>query len=164
MRSALVRLVIGAAVVGLILVPAVLWSGKRAVDSATREAAVKLPEFSTVSPELTPYVLTPLEWEKLDLPAFSSPIPPEYLRQAEPGVVVGGKGPYPGMTEAELEKVAAWRDRMQEGTDDGTQEASPASKAPISTIENVPRAPGIEGMTPAERAKLEAYAKEGGQK
>jgi hypothetical protein len=30
---------------------------------------------------------------------------------------------------------------------------------PASTIEIVPRAPGIEGMTPEERAKLDAYLK-----
>lgn len=149
---------------GLTLAPAILWSGRQAIDPGTRTAAVKLPEVSTIGPEMTPYVLTPWEREKLTLPAFSTPIPLDYLSDALPSVVAGSQGPYPGMTRAELEKLAAWRARTWEGTASGTPETVSHERKSISTIEIVPRAPGIEGMTPAERAKLEAYAKEGGRK
>lgn len=144
----------------VLLVPALIWSGKRATDAATRDADVKLPEISTVGPEMTPYILTPAEREKLKLPAFSSPIPFDDLHKAEPKAVVGSVGPYAGMTPAELDKLAAWRARPQQGMASGTPTAPLRETKPVSTIEIVPRAPGIEGMTPAERAKLEAYLKE----
>jgi hypothetical protein len=144
----------------VLLVPALIWSGKRATDTAATEAAVKLPEMSTVGPEMVPYVLTPLEREKLRLPAYSSTMPFDYLHDTRPTAVVGSKGPYPGMTRAELEKLAAWQARSYQEMAIGTPNALVREREPISTIEDVPRAPGIEGMTPAEKAKLEAYLKE----
>ena len=147
-------------VAAMLLVPALIWSGKRATDAATRDADDKLPEISTVGPEMTPYVLTAAEREKLKLPAFSSPIPFDYLHKTEPTAVVGSVGPYPGMTPAELEKLAAWQARSPHGMASGTPTAPLRETKPVSTIEIVPRAPGIEGMTPAERAKLEAYLEE----
>jgi len=164
MRNRVVQLAIGAAIVGAVLTPAVIWGGRRTIGTTTMEAVVKLPEISTIGPEMTPYALTPWEREKLTLPAFSSPIPLDYLSEALPSVVVRGQGRYPGMTRAELDKLAAWRARTWEGTASGTPESVSHERNSISTIEMVPRAPGIEGMTPAERAKLEAYAKEGGRK
>ena len=155
--------VIVAGVVALVLlVPALIWSGMRATDAATREAEIKLPEVSTVGPEMIPYVLTPAEREKLKLPAFWSPIPLDYVSKPEPKPVVGSQAPYPGMTQAELDKLAAWQARLREQAESGVPQAAqaPRERQPVSTIELVPRAPGIEGMTPAERAKLEAYLKE----
>lgn len=164
MKSRIFQLAIGAAIVGMVLAPAVIWSGKQTIGSTTREAAVKLPEVSTIGPEMTPYVLTPAEREKLKLPAFSSSIPLDYLYEAGPKAVAGSRGPYPGMTPAELDKLAAWQARTWDGTVAGMPKTIVRDREPISTIGIVPRAPGIEGMTPVERAKLEAYAKEGGQK
>ena len=160
MKSRRHAVIVTGIVAAVLLVPALIWSGKRAADTATREAAVKLPEMSTVGPEMTPYVLTPLEREKLNLPAFSSPIPFDYRSNAEPKSVVGSQGPYPGMTPAELKKLAAWQARTREETANGVRQTVLRGREPISTIEIVPRTPGIEGMNPAERAKLEAYSKE----
>ena len=151
-------------VAAVLLVPALIWSGKRATDAATRDADVKLPEISTVGPEMTPYVLTPAEREKLKLPAFSSPIPLKDLYEVRPESATGNHGPYPGMTPAELEKLAAWRARVQAGTVDRVPNTVLPRREAISTFDIVPRAPGIEGMTPLERAKAEAYSKEGGAK
>jgi hypothetical protein len=150
--------------VGAILTPAIIWGGRRAIDTATREAAVKLPEISTIGPEMTPYVLTPAEREKLGLPAFSSSIPLDYLYEAGPKALVSSRGPYPGMTPAELEKLAAWRARVRELGVSGTPRVTTPEGEPVSTIEMVPREPGIEGLTPAEKAKLEAHLREGGRR
>jgi hypothetical protein len=164
MKRRVFQWALGVAIVGVILAPVIIWSGKPATETATRDAAMKLPEVSTVGPEITPYELTPLERRKLALPAFSSPIPLDYLYESLPSAVVKSERPRPGMTPAELEKLAAWRARVQAGTTDGTPRMILREKGPISTIEIVPRAPGIEGMTPAERAKLEEYSKEGGRR
>jgi len=160
MKSKVFQWAIVVVIVGVVLAPAIIWSGKRAIDTATRESAVKLPEMSTIGQEMTPYVLTPAEREKLKLPAFSSPIPFDHLYEAGPKAVVGSVGPYPGMTPTELEKLAAWKARTREETANGVPQKTLREREPISTIEIVPRAPGIEGMTAAERAKLEAYFKE----
>ena len=164
MKSRKHAVILAGLVAVVLVVPVLLWSGKRATDTAAREAAVKLPEMSTVGPEMTPYVLTPAEREKLKLSAFSSSIPLDYLYEAGPKAVVGSRGPYPGMTPAELEKLAAWQARLQAGTVDGAAKTILPEKEPISTMEIIPRAPGIEGMTPAERAKAETYSREGGPK
>ncbi len=164
MKRRVFRLALGAAIVGAILAPAIIWSGNRATDSAARDATTKLPEVSTVGLKMTPYVLTPLERQKLTLPAFSSPMPLDHLYESLPGVAARSEGPYSGMTQAELDKLAAWRARTSEGKADGAAKKISTEKGPVSTVENVPRAPGIEGMTPEERAKLEAYSQEGGRR
>jgi hypothetical protein len=160
MKSRRHAVIVTGIVAAVLLIPVLIWSGKRATDTATGEAAVKLPEISTVGPEMTPYVLTPAEREKLKLPAFSSPTPVDYPSKPELKAVVGSTGPYPGMTPAELEKLAAWRSRPAQGMASGIPTAPLREPKEISTFEIVPRAPGIEGMTPVERAKLEAYSKE----
>ena len=71
-----------------------------------------------------------------------------------PKAKMGSEGPYPGMTPAELDKLAQ-RKQAPHNTTLVTRE----KKQPVSTIENIPRVRGIEGLTPQERAKLEAYLK-----
>lgn len=164
MRSRVFQLATVAAIAVLILAPAIIWGGRRASDNATREAAVKVPEVSTIGPEMTPYVLTPAEREKLKLPVFSSPSPFDFPYGAEPKAVGESHGPYPGMTPAELEKLAAWRARVRELGVSGTPRVTTPEREPVSTIEMVPREPGIEGLTPAEKAKLEAHLREGGRR
>lgn len=164
MKRKILRCAIGAAIVGVVLAPAILWSGRSAIDTAARDTAVKLLEISTVGPETTPYVLTPAEREKLKLPAFSSPTPLDLLYDARPKAVVGNERPYPGMTPAELEKLAAWRARVQAGTVDSAPKTIDFPRKPISMFDIVPRAPGIEGMTPAEKVKAKTYSQEGGAK
>jgi hypothetical protein len=96
-------------VAAVLLVPALIWSGRRTVDTATRSAAVKLPEVSTVGPEMTPYVLAPPERDKLRLPAYSPPSSFDFPYATPQPTIVTGEGPYTGMTPAELEKLAALR-------------------------------------------------------
>lgn len=147
-----------------LLVPALLWSGKLSIGAETRDTTVKLPEVSTVGPEMIPYVLTPAERAKLALPACESTILLEHLYDTGPKAVTKSTGQYPGMTPAELEKLAAWRARVRELSANGAPTAITPPGEPVSTIEEIRRAPGIEGMTPQERAKVKAYLKEGGKK
>lgn len=93
----------------LLLAPVLIWSGKRIVDTTIGGTSAKLPEVSTVGPETAPYVLTPLEREKLALPAYSSPSSLDIPDTSPIPAVVAGDGPYEGMTQAELDKLAAWR-------------------------------------------------------
>jgi hypothetical protein len=162
-------LVVTGIVTAVLLVPALIWSGMRSIGAETRGTFVKLPEVSTVGPEVIPYVLTPSERAKLALPANAPTIPLEDLYDRGTRAVVKSEGRYPGMTPAELEKLAAWQARVRELAASGRPSVTmpPASVPrgePISTIEVVPRAPGIEGMTPEERAKAEGYRRKGGQK
>ena len=164
MRNRLVRVAVGAAILGAIVTPAILWSGKQTTDAATREATAKLPEISTVGTEMQPYVLTPAEREKLKLPAFSPPTSSAFPPEAKRSTIVRSEGPYPGMTPAELEKLASWQARGWDETLSSAPSAIHELAKPVPTFDIVPRAPGIEGMTPAERAKLEAYANGGGRR
>ena len=66
------------------------------------------------------------------------------------------------MTPAELEKLAAWQAHASGlGAEAARRRRSSPEREPISTIEIVPRAPGIEGMTPAERAKARGVLQRG---
>lgn len=151
-------------VTAVLLVPALIWSGKLSIGAETRDAHVKLPEVSTVGPEMIPYVLTQAERTKFAVPACESAIPLEHLYDTRPKAVVKSVGPYPGPTPAEVEKLAAWQARVREMAVGGGPMITTPEREPVSTIEMVPRAPGIEGLTPAERAKLDAYLREGGRK
>jgi hypothetical protein len=164
MRSRVFPLATVAAIAVLILAPAIIWGGRRASDNATREAAVKVPEVSTIGPEMVPYVPTPAEREKLNWPACGSAVPLEHLYDRGARTIVKSEGPYPGMTPAELEKLAAWQARVREFGGTGASTMTRPPREPVSTIEMIPREPGIEGLTPAEKAKLEAYLKEGGRR
>lgn len=102
-------LVLAGLIAVVLLVPALIWSGKRVIDITAGAGSVKLPEVSTVGPEMMPYALTPLEREKLTSPVYP---PPSFLDTLDPNplpAVVAGDGPYDGMTQAELDKLAAWR-------------------------------------------------------
>ena len=156
--------VVGGIVAAVLLVPALMWSGIRSFGAEARNAFVKLPEVSTIGPETIPYVLTPAEREKLALPAIVSAIPLEHLYDAWPKSVLGSEQPYTGMTPAELEKFAGWQAHVRELAASCTPRVTTPPKEPVSTIEVVPRVPGIEGMTPQEKAKLEAYVREGGRR
>lgn len=160
MRSRRHAFVVTGIVMTVLLVPALIWSGKRSIDGATRETAVKLPEVSTIGAEIKPYVLTPLERGKLALPVYSGLAPFDQADGVEPQATIGNEGPYPGMTSAELDKLAEWRTGSLKASTSGTPTEGLRRGEPVSTIEIVPRAPGVEGLTPQEKAKLEAHIKE----
>lgn len=149
------RLLIPAVIAAVLLVPAIIWSGMQQGDATTPKGMTKIVDVKTVGPVMTPYVMTAQEKAKTAMPVWTAPDPMDNTRTVEPKSTIGSKGPYPGMTQAELDKLAEWR-------------ASPApvnpaiptpQKEPKSTIVTVTRPPGIDGLTPQERAKLEAYLK-----
>ena len=148
------RSIVVTVVAAVLLVPVIIWSGMQQSAAGTHRGVSKTLPVMTVGPEMTPYVMTPLEREKLALPAWSSPVPMDVMSIDVPKATIGSKGPYPGMTPAELDKLARWKEPARH-----TYPVTPEEKEPVSTIEAVPRARGIEGLTPLERAKLEAYLK-----
>ena len=149
------RLIVATVIAAVLLVPAIIWSGMQQSDARAPKGVSKIPEVATIGPAMTPYVMTAQEIEKLSLPAWSPPILMDIMRVEEPKSTIGSEGPYPGMTQAELDKLAQWRASTR-STD---QAATTEQQKPFSTIVNVPRARGIEGLTPQERAKLQAYLK-----
>ena len=139
----------------LLLAPVLISGGGHALDAAALSAGVKMPEVSTIGPEMQPYQMTPGEIDKLKLHATTDAAPTDVRR---PGVSPSPRaldGAYTGMTPAEIDKLARWRE-ARAGTDMPMREGP--SVAPAK-FESLPRAPGIEGLTPAERAKLETYLK-----
>jgi hypothetical protein len=128
---------------------AAIWIG---LGHAGDDGTTKLPAISTIGPEINPYVLTTLEREKRLLPVTVSPASIDIANigmATQPSIP---SGPYQGMTSAELDKLERWTNEPRR-----PQRSAPETVEAFSTIENVPRAPGIEGLTPRERAKLEAY-------
>jgi hypothetical protein len=152
MRSCKSRWIVTSAFVLVLLVPALIWGGKRTIDTVVRDGSVKMPEVSTIGPEMTPYRLTPLEIQKLEQPVVEPSLPGSGVGPLQPETTIGSTGPYTGMTPAELEKLA--RSRTTSGQ---RPRAMEDTKMPVSTIEATYRSPGVEGLTPEERTKLEAY-------
>jgi hypothetical protein len=102
-------LVLAGLIAVVLLVPALIWSGKQVIDITSGAGSVKLPEVSTVGPEMMPYVLTPLEREKLTSPVYPLPSSLDTPASNVLPAIVTGDGPYEGMTQAELDKLAVWR-------------------------------------------------------
>jgi hypothetical protein len=132
-----------------IFASAAIWIG---LGHAGDDGTMKLPAISTIGPEMNPYVLTPLEREKRLLPVTVSPAPIDIAHIGTAAQSDVPAGPYQGMTPAELSKLERWENEPRR-----PQRSAPETVEAFSTIENVPRAPGIEGLTSRERAKLEAY-------
>ena len=123
------QLIIVTIVVAVLLVPAIIWIG---LGYAGDSSSVKLPAVSTIGPEMKPYVLTALEKEKRHLPEMTSSVSMDFGN---------------AVTETRPDMPRQHR------------QWAPKKTEAFSTIEYIPRAPGIEGLTPQERAKLEAYLK-----
>lgn len=139
-QRSIIVMIVGA----VLLIPAIIWSGMRQND--------KMPAVSTVGPEMKSYILTASEREKLRLPVTVPSAPMDlssFAMVANAGV---GKDRGTGMTQTELDKLAQRRHAPHQ-----SQAYTPDNGNPFATIENIPRAPGIEGLTPQERAKLEAH-------
>ena len=152
MMSNRLRVVIAAMTVVLLLTPALIWSDKHTSRTVINNVSLKLPPASTIGPEQQSYSPTQLEQEKrLRHESFSSP---SHHTRGMPRLDVTPKNAaYPGMTSAELEKLT----RMRETPSNTQTPSSRQASDPTSTIEDVPRAPGIEGLTARERAKLEDH-------
>ena len=149
------RLIIPAVIAVVLLVPAIIWSGMQQDGATAPTGVTKMVDVKTAGPEMTPYVMTAQERAKLETPVLNTPVFDDITRRVEPKSTIGGSGPYTGMTQAELDKLA----RLHELTGRDHPAITTAEKEPVSTIEYVPRPPGIDGLTPQERAKLEAYLK-----
>jgi len=76
--------------------------------------------------------------------------PLERLYDRGARATVESEGPYTGMTPAEIEKLAAWK-RASESSRERQADVGRAGEETMSTIEIVPRAPGIEGLTPRRK-------------
>jgi hypothetical protein len=149
MRHNKQRLIIATIVVAVLLVPAIIWIG---LGYAGDPNSVKLPAVSTIGPEMKPYVLTALEKEKRLLPVKTQSIPMDFADVGTAATPSAKSDPNAGLTQAERDKLAQWKNKPHE-----KQQWTPEKVEPFSTIENIPRARGIEGLTPQERAKLETY-------
>ncbi len=142
---------IATVVAAVLLVPAIIWIG---LGYAGDPNSVKLPAVSTIEPEMKPYVLTALEKEKRLLPVTTKSVPMDPANIgtiATPGTKSGRNI---GLTQADRDKLAQGKTRPHE-----KQLWTPEKAEPFSTIENIPRARGVEGLTPQERAKLKTYMK-----
>jgi hypothetical protein len=139
----------------VLLVPAIIWSGMIQGGTRTPKDTSKIPGIETAGPDMTPYVMTAQERAKTQMPAWNPPDGAGMPLETEPRSTIGSTGPYPGMTQAELDKFAQWQasaKSLRPGT--ATQQTEP-----FATIENIPRPPDVDGLTPQERAKLAAYLK-----
>jgi hypothetical protein len=136
-------------VIAVFLVPVIIWSGLgHAGDSGT----AKMPAVSTIGPEMTPYVLTALEKEKRLLPVTTPSVPMVFMNAETVTKPSGNKRPNEGMTQAERDKLDRWKQTHRH-----IQKSTQEKAEPFSTIENIPRSRGIEGLKPQERTKLETY-------
>ncbi|UCH82953.1 MAG: hypothetical protein JSW50_10810 [Candidatus Latescibacterota bacterium] len=148
MRRTNTRILMSVVVIGVLIAPVLLWSGG---------GISKQIDVVTIGTEYRPQQMTLAEKEE-----FSRRFMVESGIRFEPRRSESMADPvrpveYPGMTRLELDKLA--RSRNAHPASASVPGGPVDSKDPVSTIESVPRAPGIEGMTPEERAKLEAYLK-----
>jgi hypothetical protein len=167
MRKALLRVSLAGAIACAILAPALIWSGQRPPTGIDERSVFKGPPVFTVGPPMTPGELAARELEKrlsifegqtwtneypagVERPrARPSDVPPEITSLPTTD--------HPGLTPAELEKLAAIRsgcfgprDKENQGTWGPKPELQvPRYDAPLRSL-------GSEGLTPEEKAKLEA--------
>ena len=149
MRHNKQRMFIAAIVVAVIVVPAIVWIG---MGYARDPNSVKLPAVSTIGPEMKPYVLTALEKEKRLLPVTTRSVPMGFASAVTETRPDAPRDPAAGMTQAERDKLEQWKNQPRP-----KQVWTPEKAEAKSTIGNVPRPRGIEGLTPQERAKLENF-------
>jgi hypothetical protein len=149
LRTKLSRIMV-CALIACLVIPALIHGTKRGGDATHNNPHVKLPPMLTIGPEADPYELSQREREKLQLVTQDYGIPPR--PKYENMATITPTGEYTGMTDAELEK-------LQQVHRVKTNPVPLPGKESITTIKLIPRPPGIEGMTEAEKAKLEAWKK-----
>jgi hypothetical protein len=155
MMSNRLRMIIATMTVVLLLTPALIWSDRHASRSAVGNNSIKLPPASTIGSGQYSYTPTPLEIEKRhQIESFAWPS--RDTRGLPRLNTPPANAAYPGMTPAEIEKLA----RMRETGTQSIRTIMGDTTGPVTRTDNIPRAPGVEGLTPRERAKLEQYAKD----
>jgi len=169
MQRRLFRIAVGTAIACVVLAPALIRSGQRSQPAKGEVGGdfgfSKEPPVFTVGQPMTAEALAERELEKrLSLPEAEARAREYTIGSGDPGYYrlptpaqrtsTGGVAG-PDLTQAEQEKLSAIRrgaHRLREGRD-----TWPPKHDPKPEKIDVPlRPPGIEGLTPEERAKLEA--------
>ena len=162
MKKRLFRAAMAAVIVGVVIAPALIWSGQKTDTTGRDPVAFKEPPVFTVGPDMTPQALASREREKLlsilEGQAWSKEYEPtiEGLRAIPRGVAPTPVAEYTGLTAAEREKLVKLRSGESQP---GEVDAGPKKEQPVLRFEGPPRVPGPEGLTPQERAKLDACRK-----
>jgi hypothetical protein len=169
MQRRLFRIAVGTAIVCVVLAPALIWSGQwsQPTNSVAGEDFVfsKQPPVFTVGPPMTAEALAVREMEKrLSLPDAEARTGEYILGNGSPGHRLShmpsdrtsrGSVGVPSPTPAELRKL----DAIRRGAFQPREDRNTWPPKPDVTPEQIDvplRPPGAEGLTPEERAKLEA--------
>jgi len=169
MQRRLFRVAIGTTIACVVLAPALIGSGQRSQPAkgvAGEDFSFsKEPPVFTVGPPMTAEALAARETEKrLSLPEAEARAREYTIGSSSAGnrpplvpadrTPPGGAGG-PSLTPAELQKLAAIRSGASDPRED--RNTWPKKREPKPEKIDVPlRPPGAEGLTPEERAKLEA--------
>lgn len=168
MQRRLFRIAVGTAIACVVLAPALIGNGQRSqpANSVAGEDFVfpKEPPVFTVGPPMTAEALAARETEKRLSLAEAEARAREYVVGSNAGnrppqvpedrTPAGGAG-VPSLTPTELQKLTAIRRGASEPRED--RSAWPKKREPKPEKIHIPLRPlGAEGLTPGERAKLEA--------
>jgi len=162
MRKRLFRFALAAAIACVVLAPALIWSGQRPQSAPQIQDVYKGPPVFTVGPPMTPKELAAREQEKLLSIARGEWWSEEYATRTErriPPVTDSASlsaTAYKGLTPAELEKLAAFQNRPPEFIEFTPGPLDPKKEDRVLRFDAPLRPLGEEGLTPKERAKLEA--------
>jgi len=162
MKTKLVRIALAAAIACVVLAPALIWSGQRPQTALDEPGVFKEPPVFTVGPPMTPKELAAREQEKLLSIANGQWWSEEYAPRHDHRIIPTPSDTplpvieHPGLTPAELEKLAAFQNRPPESIEYKPGPLDPKKEDRVLRFDARLRPPGEEGLTPNERAKLEA--------
>jgi hypothetical protein len=162
MRKSLLRVALAGGIACVILAPALIWSGQRPQTALDEPGVFKEPPVFTVGPAMTPKELAAREQEKLLSIAQGRWWSEEYAPRAEHRIPPVNDSAslsateYKGLTPAELQKLAAFQNRPTESIEYKPGPLDPKKEDRVLRFDAPLRLPGEEGLTPSERAKLEA--------
>jgi hypothetical protein len=162
MRKTLFRVALTAVIACVVLAPALIWSGQRPQSTPQEENVFKEPPVFTVGPPMSPKELAAREQEKLLSIAQGQWWSEEYAPTNDnrfPPVNESTPLPnkeYTGLTPAELQKLAEFQNRPPESIEYKPGPLDPKKEDRVLKIDAPLRPLGEEGLTPQERAKLEA--------
>jgi hypothetical protein len=165
MKRQLFHVAIAAAIVCVVLAPALIWSGQRSSAAGEDFGVFKDLPFFTVGPPMTAEELASREAEKRlsilegqtwfgdNASDFNRPETPPSEPPRE--TLTSPAADRPGLTPTEMAKLAAIRSgAFQPREDRGTWPPKPELQ--VEKLDVPLRALGPEGLTPEEKSKLEA--------
>jgi len=162
MRKPLLRFALAGAIACAILAPALLLSGQRPLSALQGQDIYKGPPVFTIGPPMTPAELAAREQEKLLSIAQGEWWSGDYVSRPERSFVPSqDAAPLPanqdkGLTPAELQKLARYQNRPPQPVEWKPGPMDPTKQYPVLRNDAPLRPLGEEGLTPQERAKLEA--------